>query len=70
MSTGSCSTICLRLVARVIGNSAMAVPALMFEFENPVESRLARIEATVDRVRWLLMSGALLGLMARALHWI
>ena len=31
------------------------------------EARLARAQ---DRVWWLLMSGALLGLMARALHWI
>jgi hypothetical protein len=96
----------------------MALPALKFELENPVEERVARLDVNVehiqsdvsemkidvrrlndkidglkesvaalsltmeksfaelkigrafDRVWWLLMSGALLGLMARALHWI
>ena len=92
----------------------MAMPALMFELETPLEERVARLEANVehiqkdvsdmkidirrlndkidgvkdsvtnlalnveksfaalniaravDRVWWLLMSGALLGIMARA----
>ena len=94
------------------------MPAFMFESENPVEERVARLEANVehirsdisdmkidirrlgdkienvdqklsakidlvlqsvadlkigralDRVWWLLMSGALLGIMARAFKWI
>ena len=107
----------------------MAMPALLLESENPVEERVARLEANVehirsdisdvkidirrlgdkvdnmdqrlsakidnvdqklsakidsvvqsiaelrigralDRVWWLLMSGALLGIMARAFKWI
>jgi hypothetical protein len=107
----------------------MAMPALMFELETPLEERVARLEANVehiqkdvsdmkidirrlgdkidsvdqklsakiesvkdsvttlainmeksfavlhaarafDRVWWLLMSGALLGVMARAFKWI
>jgi hypothetical protein len=107
----------------------MAMPALMFELETPVEERVARLEVNVehilsdvsdiktdvrrlndkidavdqrlsgridgvkdsvtslalameksfaalkvgralDRVWWLLMSGALLGIMARAFKWI
>jgi predicted nucleic acid-binding Zn-ribbon protein len=96
----------------------MALPALKFELETPLEERVARLEANVehiqkdvsdikidmrrlndkidsvkdsltalainmeksfaalhaacafDRVWWLLMSGALLGVMARALKWI
>jgi hypothetical protein len=31
-------------------NSAMKVPALMFELENPVEERPARLEANVEEV--------------------
>lgn len=78
----------------------MALPALKFEMETPLEERVARLEANVehiqkdvadvekqfttveksfaalhtarafDRVWWLLMSGALLGVMARAFKWI
>ena len=96
----------------------MAMPALMFELETPLEERVARLEANVehiqkdvsdmkidirrlddkidgvkdaatalalnmeksfaalhaarafDRVWWLLMSGALLGVMARAFKWL
>ena len=107
----------------------MSMPALMFELENPVEERVARLEANVehiqsdvsdmkvdlrrlndkvdgleqklsgkidslkdtvaslaltmeksfaalkvgralDRVWWLLMSAAMLGIMARAVKWI
>jgi hypothetical protein len=44
-----------------------------------MEKGFARIEKSIgaertaralDRVWWLLMSGALLGIMARAFHWI
>jgi phage shock protein A len=96
----------------------MAMPALLLESEDPVEERVARLEANVehirsdvsdikvdirrlgdkidsvdqklsakidsvvqsiaevrigralDRVWWLLMSAALLGIMARAFKWI
>jgi len=96
----------------------MAMPALKFESETPMEERVGRLEANVehiqkdvsdlkidvrrlndkmdglkdtvsalainmeksfaslhaarafDRVWWLLMSGALLGVMARAFKWI
>ena len=96
----------------------MALPALQFEMETPLEERVARLEANVehiqsdisdmkidirrlddkidgvkdavttlainmeksfaalhaarafDRVWWLLMSAALLGVMARAFKWI
>jgi hypothetical protein len=85
----------------------MAMPALKFNQETPVEERVARLGVNVehilkdvcvlgagvrrlsekidsvkdmvaalqsarafDRVWWLLMSGALLGIMARAFKWI
>jgi hypothetical protein len=96
----------------------MAMPALMFELETPLEERVARLEVNVEHIRsdvsdmkadirrlgdkldtvdqrlsakidtviqaiaelrvgraqnrvwWLLMSGALLGIMARAFKWI
>jgi t-SNARE complex subunit (syntaxin) len=107
------------------GLQTMAMPALMFELETPLEERVARLEANVehiqkdvsdmkidirrlndkidgvkdsvttlainmeksfanveksfaalhaarafDRVWWLLMSAALLGVMARAFKWL
>jgi hypothetical protein len=65
--TGKIDALDQKLTARID-----ELKSSFMSFQIYMEKALARLETSrvADRVWWLLMSGALLGIMARAFKWI